>query len=534
VTTLVRRGTKASSSIWAMALNLEAALDSCDSPGALRECVLALRRSARRALDAELERRLSDRGGDAGDSCAPELSATLDHLSLDDLLEWIDRQRKDAIVDVFHGAWQGRLWCCEGGVIDATSGELKGESAVYRLLAMDAGEVVVDFRPVRRQRSVRSSTRELAAEALRRKNECADVDRRLRETQRLFVTLAGSQSQTNADGLEETPFSLVASRARAAAAAGGALEGVQALKSAAVLPEPQSPVPIDSTPPRFASEEAPARPLPPPIRARKPAAEVAHRVRLVRSLAGLALAVTMGAAAWMARREAEPEIPIYAVPSPPPDTTWSAAPVEQAKAIPPVERSKVIPRIEPAKVDPVEQPKVMPVELEATADDDAHPPEDEPAPADGAETPSSPAASAEPPEPERASSRKTLESGPRTRKPAAAHHAPASTRPVRRRIREPARAPEAGERRQRDPARSPRRLKHRIAGHDFAIRRRPWPNQGAADEEPSGRGLDRHHLVQGAGATLCARERHVGERAHRLTSAAAPKRDGEGSSSPFT
>jgi Domain of unknown function (DUF4388) len=183
---MARNRTNAASAVPAVDLDLEKALDSCGaSPEALRACVLAYRRSARWALDAQLYRTLAGRGYDARDLCARELSARLADVTVCELLQIISMGRKDAIVDVFHGPLASRIWCSGGEIVDAVSGRLKGESAVYRILALDHGEFLADFRPVQRPRSLRSSTQALMLEALRRKDECAVLEKRLGGAQRV-------------------------------------------------------------------------------------------------------------------------------------------------------------------------------------------------------------------------------------------------------------------------------------------------------------------------------------------------------------
>jgi hypothetical protein len=87
--------------------------------------------------------------------------------------------RKDATIDVFHGSLASRIWCTGGEIVDAMSGRLVGEAAVHRIMAVEQGELVADFRPVRRPRVVVSSTQALMLEALRRKDECAVLEKRL-------------------------------------------------------------------------------------------------------------------------------------------------------------------------------------------------------------------------------------------------------------------------------------------------------------------------------------------------------------------
>lgn len=181
--------TDAGSPILTLKLDLEAAFETRGSSLSMdraREWVLACRRSVRHALDSELHRALSQRGYDAGTLCAPEVTAALADVTACDLLQTISMSRKDAIIQVLHASLTGRIWCCGGEIIDAESGRLKGEPAVYRILGLEAGELCVDFRPVRRPRVIQGSTQNLMLEALRRKDECAVLRKQLGEAELVY------------------------------------------------------------------------------------------------------------------------------------------------------------------------------------------------------------------------------------------------------------------------------------------------------------------------------------------------------------
>jgi hypothetical protein len=168
-------------------VNVETVFESCGSSSEeLRARVLACRRVARMRLDARLHRVLDDMGHDARRLCARELGASLADVSVCELLQIVALGRKDAIIDVFHGSFMGRIWCMAGEIVDAGSGRLTAESAVYRIVAFDRGEVVVDFCPVQRPRAIRRSTQALVMAAMRRKDECAELEKRLGGAQRVY------------------------------------------------------------------------------------------------------------------------------------------------------------------------------------------------------------------------------------------------------------------------------------------------------------------------------------------------------------
>ena len=96
----------------ALHLQSSSAAETGDTmPGVLRAYVLARRRLARRALDAELLRALSGTGFDASDICARELTAAIADLSTCELLQIIANGRKNATIELVHGSFISRIWC---------------------------------------------------------------------------------------------------------------------------------------------------------------------------------------------------------------------------------------------------------------------------------------------------------------------------------------------------------------------------------------------------------------------------------------
>jgi len=185
-------------------LSIAAALDACgSSPERIREWVLACRRSARRALDSHLQRALALRGYDAGELCASELTATLTDVTVCDLLQTISMGRKDAVIEVVHAGQTSRIWCADGKIVDAESGRLTGELAFHRIWGLDAGELCADFRPVRRARSIQSSTPGLMLEAARRKDECAMLRNQLGGPDLIYSAVSRATSaQAGASSVE--------------------------------------------------------------------------------------------------------------------------------------------------------------------------------------------------------------------------------------------------------------------------------------------------------------------------------------------
>jgi hypothetical protein len=244
--------------------DLDAAFERCGaSHEALRECVIACRRSARRGLDAELYRLLSARGHDARALCARELCARLADLSVGELLQMIAMGRKDVSIEVLHGALVSRIWCSAGEIVDAVSGRLQGEPAAYRILALDAGELVADFRPVRRPRVIATSTQEVMLEAMRRKDECAVLQRRLGGSQRVYSSVPSAMPSSAVNNLESAALqAFTPGAAIDTVLAGSAQADLETLQAVSALVERGHLVPSDAGAVcRLPAASAPAVPL---------------------------------------------------------------------------------------------------------------------------------------------------------------------------------------------------------------------------------------------------------------------------------
>jgi hypothetical protein len=220
-------------------VDVEAAFAACGSSSdELRARVLACRRVARLGLDARLQRALVDRGYDARRLCFRELGASLADVSVCDLLQIIALGRKDAIIDVFDGSLVGRMWCMAGELVDAGSGRLTAESAVYRIVALGRGEVVVDFCPVRRPRAIRRSTQALVLAAMRRKDERAELEKRLGGAQRVYRSALNEPASSDSSALEQALLQAFESGAGIGAVlACSAVDDLTVLRAIALLAE---------------------------------------------------------------------------------------------------------------------------------------------------------------------------------------------------------------------------------------------------------------------------------------------------------
>jgi hypothetical protein len=324
-------------------LDIDAALDGCGpSFDEIRECVLACRRLARRALDARLQRALLGRGIEVERACATELAGSLGDVSMCELLQVISLGRKDAVIDVLQGELTSRVWCSGGKVVDAVSGRLKGEAAAYRIAALGQGEVVVDFRPVRRSRAVAVSTQALVMEALRRKDECALLESRLGGLECSYRSAPGVAPRDELRGLESALLDALEAGARVGSVlACSSVDDLTVLQAMARLAERGWLVPAHDA---SRSASVPKdRPLDVAVANSASGARRPLRTRTVAWLAGAAVSVLgAGLAATCSQSRTVPAPQAEASPS-------SAAAPSAAGEAPPPSAAPAVPR---ASADP--------------------------------------------------------------------------------------------------------------------------------------------------------------------------------------
>jgi transposase-like protein len=168
---------------------------ACARHGFSEEQVLDWLRSFRRAtlaaFDEQLKQRLVAQGMPASAFGSAELAGTLSELSVADVLQMLGLTGKSAVLRVLHdrGTQDGvesRIWCANGAIVDAESGRLRGEAAVYRILGLERGQFFAELRPSQRVRRVRASTSALLLEAARRKDESVALRQQLGDDRHHF------------------------------------------------------------------------------------------------------------------------------------------------------------------------------------------------------------------------------------------------------------------------------------------------------------------------------------------------------------
>lgn len=152
----------------------------------IQEWLRSFRRSALLAFDERLKKTLIDQGANADALAAAEFTGHIEDVSIADLVQTIEIAGKDAVITVTHDGQDHRMWCSAGAIIDAQSGRLSGDAAVYRILGFDRGRMVADLRPEPRERTIYAATHRLLLEAMRRIDESAPLLARLGSVDQLY------------------------------------------------------------------------------------------------------------------------------------------------------------------------------------------------------------------------------------------------------------------------------------------------------------------------------------------------------------
>lgn len=96
---------------------------------------------------------------------------TLGDMGVVDLIQTLSLGHKSGTIHIERPGHHATLWFRDGALIDASTGALQGEEAVYRALCWESGEFDVDFRPPQRPAAIATPTADLLMEGLRRVDE---------------------------------------------------------------------------------------------------------------------------------------------------------------------------------------------------------------------------------------------------------------------------------------------------------------------------------------------------------------------------
>ena len=120
-------------------------------------------------VNLELQRK--QREGIGERTSKTRFTGSLADMGLVDLFQTIDISRKSGVLYLSSGPQRGAIYFQEGQVLDAELGRLRGDAAVYRFLVWNEGSFEIDFRQVRRERAIETSTQGLLMEGMRRVDE---------------------------------------------------------------------------------------------------------------------------------------------------------------------------------------------------------------------------------------------------------------------------------------------------------------------------------------------------------------------------
>jgi hypothetical protein len=161
----------------------------------VQDWLRGFRRSVVSAFDEKLKRTLAEQGADVARSAA-EFAGTLEEISIIDWIQSVEVTRKSAVISVAHNGSDSRVWFANGAILDAESGRLRGEPALYRIVTLEQGRVVVEFGTTRRARTIYTSTPSLLLEAAHRKDEAARLWRRLGDGRRAYRVTENAAQRT--------------------------------------------------------------------------------------------------------------------------------------------------------------------------------------------------------------------------------------------------------------------------------------------------------------------------------------------------
>jgi uncharacterized protein DUF4388 len=90
-------------------------------------------------------------------------------------LELVQIGRRDAVISLrTKNGDESHIWCRQGEIVDAQTGSLLGEDAVYCILELEDGDVSIEFMPCERPKTIATPTFALMLEASRRKDHAAE------------------------------------------------------------------------------------------------------------------------------------------------------------------------------------------------------------------------------------------------------------------------------------------------------------------------------------------------------------------------
>lgn len=98
-------------------------------------------------------------------------TGALSDIGVVDLLQTIDNSKKSGVLHLSSSRHSGAIYFRNGNPIDAEIGPLRGARAIYRALVWTEGSFEIDFRDIRREDVIQTSTQGVLMEGMRRLDE---------------------------------------------------------------------------------------------------------------------------------------------------------------------------------------------------------------------------------------------------------------------------------------------------------------------------------------------------------------------------
>ncbi len=100
-----------------------------------------------------------------------KFTGALSDIGVVDLLQTIDNSKKSGVLHLNSASQRGAIYFRNGNPVDAELGPLHGARAIYRALVWTEGTFEIDFREVRREDVIQTSTQGVLMEGMRRLDE---------------------------------------------------------------------------------------------------------------------------------------------------------------------------------------------------------------------------------------------------------------------------------------------------------------------------------------------------------------------------
>jgi CheY-like chemotaxis protein len=140
-------------------LNLERGVDEfIEKPFYLREAVQRIKRVIDKIALEKMARAVPADGA---------LRGNLSQMNVIDLMQSLEMGRKSCLLSLTHGADRCDVYIVDGQISHATYGPIKGDQAVYKVLAWEEGNFQIDFEGRSAEQTTTRSTQGLMMEGLR-------------------------------------------------------------------------------------------------------------------------------------------------------------------------------------------------------------------------------------------------------------------------------------------------------------------------------------------------------------------------------